>query len=189
MTKIIGFAYRKRVGKDTCAKLLDTVIRVTKPGIKVKKLSFASKLKAICYDLFGWAGLQPGIFYEDDRNAHLRETVLPKLGKSPRQIWIEVGNKMREIYADVWIDNALQGTPNADVLLITDVRFPNECHKVHSLGGKVYNVVRPDAPRGHDLAEISLDDFAEFDGEIINDGSLELLHQKIDKLAMEVLHG
>lgn len=187
MTKIIAFGHRKRVGKDTSAKLLDTILRVERPNIRVVKLSFASKLKDVCYQLFHWAGLKPGIFYEDERNAHLREETLPKIGKSPRQLWIEVGNKMREVYPPTWIDNALYGTPEADILLITDLRFPNEAKKIKELGGKCIKLVRASAPVANDESDAALDGFPEWDQILENHGNMHELHVKIEALAQEVL--
>lgn len=186
MTKIIAFGHRRRTGKDTSAKLLDTILRVERPGIRIIKLSFASKLKQVCYDMFHWDGLKPGIFYEDDRNAHLREEILPRIGKTPRQIWIEVGNKMREIYPSIWIDNALYGTPEADVIIITDLRFKNEAHKIKSLGGRLIKMVRNSAPVSDDPSDTALEDFTDWDRIIENHGNMHDLHGKIETLAEEI---
>jgi len=177
MTKIIAFGHRKRVGKDTAAKFLDTHLRCH--GLRSVKLSFASKLKEVCYSMFHWAGLQPGIFYEDDKNAHLREVVLPLIGKTPRQIWIEVGNKMREVYADVWIDNALLGSGSAQLVIITDLRFANEAKKVHSLGGKIFKITRPDVPVSDDASDCALDGFTGWDGVLENNGDLKAFHELV----------
>jgi hypothetical protein len=187
LTKIIAFAHRRRVGKDTAAKLLDTILRVKKPGIRIAKLSFAAKLKDICHQLFGWAGLQPGIFYEDERNSHLRETILPKIEKSPRQLWIEAGNKMREIYSDVWLDYMLYGMPAVDVLIISDLRFRNEATKVHSLGGQVIKLVRDSAPVSDDTSDCALDGYIDFDKIIENHGDMHDLHSKMETLSEEIL--
>ena len=184
--KIVAFAHRKRVGKDTAAKMLDTILRINNPGIKIAKLSFASKLKDVCFQLFGWAGLMPGIFYEDDRNAHLREVVLPKIGKTPRQIWIEVGNKMREVYADVWIDNALLGA-SADILIITDLRFENEAVKIHALGGRVIKITRQSAPVSDDASDSALDGYNGFDKIISNSGTLHDFNAEMVTLAGEII--
>jgi hypothetical protein len=184
--KIIAFGYKKRAGKDTSAKFLDSFLRVERPGLKVKKVSFASKLKDISWQLFGWAGLQPGIFYETEAGIKIKEVVLPKIGKSPRQIWIEVGNKMREVYQDVWIDQALQGV-TADVLIITDLRFTNEANKIRALGGLISKIIREGLPQGTDPAEIDLDDWADWDFIVLNDGTLTNLHDKIEAIGRELL--
>lgn len=187
MTKIIGFGHRKRVGKDQSAKFLDTHLRCN--AIKSSKLSFASKLKDVCYTLYGWAGLQPGIFYEDEANAHLREVILPDIGMTPREIWIKVGNKLREVYADTWIDAALRTKISADILIVTDVRFPNEVAKIQSLGGHVFKIKRPGVPVSDDASDSALDDFTGWNGIIDNDGDLKVLHGKIKDLGDKVING
>jgi hypothetical protein len=186
--KIVAFAHRKRVGKDTAAKFLDTIIRISRPGFQVKKVSFASKLKDVCYQLYGWDGLQPAIFYEAEQNAHLREIALPTIGKSPRQIWIEAGNKLRDVYSHTWVDYALRGI-KTDVLIITDLRFENEAKKVHELGGKIFKIIRPDVEVSNDASDSALDNYTEWDGILNNDGTLQQFHWKIEKIAEDILHG
>jgi hypothetical protein len=177
--KIVSFGHRKRVGKDTCSKFLDSFLRVERPGLIIKKVSFASKLKDVSYQLFGWAGLRPGIFYESEAGAKIKEEILPKIGKSPRQIWIEVGNKMREIYSEVWIEHALEH-PTADCIIISDLRFINEAQKILSLDGFLYRIDRPGQEQGNDPAEVSLESWKEWTGIIKNDGTLSDLHKKIE---------
>ena len=186
--KILAFGYRKRVGKDTAGKFLDSYLRVERPGLKIKKVSFASKLKDISWQLFGWAGLQPGVYYETEAGVKIKEVVLPKIGKSPRQIWIEVGNKMREVYQDVWIDQALQGI-TADILITTDLRFRNEAAKMKVLGGLVCKIIREGLPQGTDPAEIDLDEWTDWDFVILNDGDLSSLHEKVEAIGKELLNG
>lgn len=188
MTKILAFGYAKRAGKDTCAKFLDSYLRVTRPGLKVKKVSFASKLKDISWQMYGHAGLQPGIFYETEAGAMVKEVVLPKLGKSPRQIWIEVGNKMREVYPDTWLDYALLGGGECDVKIITDLRFPNEGDRVIELGGICYEVDRPGIEKGHDAAEVSLANWGKWHGKVFNAGTLTELCAIIEEVGRELLH-
>lgn len=185
MTKIVAFGHRKRVGKDTAAKFLDTHLRCH--GMRSVKLSFASKLKEVSYLMYHWAGLQPGIFYEDDKNAHLREVVLEKIGKTPRQIWIEVGNKMREVYADTWIDNALLGSGSAELVIITDLRFENEAKKIHSLGGKIFKIIRPGVPVSDDASDSALDGFTRWDAILHNDGDMKAFHELVKSQVGEAI--
>lgn len=187
MHKIIAFGYKKRAGKDTSAKFLDSFLRVSRPGLKVKKVSFASKLKDVSFQLFGWAGLQPGIYYETEAGAKVKEVVLPMIGMSPRDIWIGVGNKMREVYQDVWIDHALRGNQGSDIVIVTDLRFANEAIKVRAQQGLICKIIRDSVPQGTDPAEIDLDSWSEWDFVIINDGTLTDLHARIEAIGKEVL--
>lgn len=185
---IIAFGHRKRVGKDTAAKFLDSFLRVERPGLKVKKVSFAGKLKDICYQLYGWAGLQPGIFYETEVGQKIKEVLLPKIGKSPRDVWITVGNKMREVYAETWIDHALQGT-SADVIIISDLRFPNEATRIHELDGLICKINRNGLEQGSDPAETSLINWFEWDRVIENNGTLSDLNAQMEIIGREILCG
>lgn len=188
--QIAAFGYKKRAGKDTSAKLLDSFLRTERPGLKVKKVSFAAKLKDISWQLFGWAGLQPGIYYETDAGAAVKEVVLPKIGKSPRQIWIEVGNKMREVYPDVWIDHALNGV-SADIIIISDLRFRNEYIKIKQKEGMVIKIIRNDVELGTDPAEVDLDSIPDFEWDIIilNNGTIQDLNTLIEKIGRDLLNG
>ena len=67
--KILAFGHRKSVGKSTASKFLTTHLRCEYPDLKIKEVSFAAKLKDISWQLFGWAGLQRGVYYE----THYRE--------------------------------------------------------------------------------------------------------------------
>lgn len=179
---IIAFGYKKGVGKSTAGKFLNTYLKLEMPDLKVKHISFAAKLKDISFQLYKWAGLKRGIYYETHYQE--KEVVLPKLGLSPREIWIGVGNKMREIYSDTWISFALYGV-SADVLIITDLRFYNEAEAILSAGGIIIKINRPGLPQGTDPAEIDLDSYADYKWNYIidNSGTLQDLNSMIEKIA------
>lgn len=65
-------------------------------------------------------------------------------------------------------------------LVFTDVRFPNEADLIRKHGGKIIRVVRPGLPipeEEHE-SESALDDYA-VDHVLVNDGSVEKLHDRI----------
>lgn len=176
---IIGLGHRKRVGKDTFAGFLDD--ELAKRGYSVYKLAFASAMKSTAADIFGDAGLRDGLHYEV--NPEHREIPLPKIGKTPRQLWIELGNAVREIYPNTWVDivkrvinvAAIRRAVNMAkpcAFIITDVRFPNEAAAVKSWGGVLVKVARPDAPVATDSAEVALDGYHDWDHGVLNDGTL-----------------
>lgn len=181
---IIGLAYKKGVGKDTLASFIDTWIRCNAPDIIIKKISFAAKLKDICYQLYGWAGLQRGIYYETHRDT--KEVMLPGLKMSPRAIWIHVGNALRNIYENTWIDFALIGV-KAEIILITDVRFRNEAEAIKDVGGKVIKINRPTIAQGTDPAEIELDTWHDWDLIVDNNQTLRELNSIAVDLAREIV--
>ena len=183
---IIAFGHRKYSGKDTAAKLLETLIRCENRNVKVVKISFASKLKDVAWQLYWWAGLQQEIFYE--AHPEFKEVILPKLGKTPREIWIELGNKMREIYPATWIDFALHGI-KADIVIITDLRYLNETEAIHKQKGicikieaqerLTANGIKP----GTDVADTALADWTGWNYIVDNNGTMQELGTRIDSLA------
>jgi hypothetical protein len=186
MALIVAFGHRKRTGKDTAAGLLQAHLNRLSP-LKVQQVSFATKLKEISYELFKWGGLQPGPFYEIEANAHLREVVLPLLGKTPRQIWIEVGNLMRQVHPEVWIKNALWADADTDVIIVRDMRYFNEAGEVESQQGLRYKMIRDSAPVSNDVADCNLDTYDRWTELIYNNGSLADLDVKVLELAHKVI--
>ena len=175
---IIAFGYKKMRGKDSSCNFLKDWLSLEKPDLKVKKLGFADKLKDISFQLYGWSGLKPGDYYESHYNQ--KEVVLPLIGMSPREIWIGVGNKLREVYEDTWIKYALYGNVDADVVLIKDLGYPNEGEAVIKAGGFCYRVDRPDQPDiATDGREVSLDGWDGFCGIIKNVGTLRDLYADV----------
>lgn len=177
MSKIIAFGYKKGVGKSTAAKFLSTFLRLQ--GISTKQVSFAAKLKDVSYQLYRWAGLQRGVYYET--HYEQKEITLSLVGKSPRDIWIELGNKVREIYPETWISCALQ-SDKQDFIIITDLRFPNEAQAIKDLGGLLVRIDRPGQVAGTDPAEVSLDSWTDWDKIINNSGTLNDLNQMVERL-------
>ncbi len=182
--KINAFGFKKGVGKDTLGNFLMTNLRCKSPGTKIQHVSFAGKLKDICHQLFGWAGLQRGIYYETHRDK--KEEILPLIGKSPREIWIDVGNKLREVYPNTWLDYALKGV-TADILMITDCGFTNEAVAIREAGGMLCKINRDGLVQGTDARETELDTWTDWDYIVNNDSSYEYLNSVAEKLADRLL--
>jgi len=173
MAKIIAFGHRKETGKSTAAKLLSTHLRCENPELKIVDVSFAAKLKDVSFQLFGWAGLKRGVYYESHYKD--KEIKLP-FGLTPRDIWIATGNKMREIYSDVWIQCALN--VDADFIIISDLRYRNEAAIIRRLSGTLICMNR-DVPKGTDSAEIDLEYWDDWDAIIANNGTLNELSEQV----------
>lgn len=182
--KFIAFGHRKRVGKDTAARFLISDLRIRMPGKKIVKVGFADKVKDVAFQIYSWAGLMPGEFYEDDRHMHLREVVLPKIGKTPRQLWIGVGNGIRQAssYDGTWLDYLLN-TVQADVVVIKDMRFPTEADGIKAAGGVIYKIDRPSEPKVTDGADDPLEDYTGWTGLIKNDTTLNEFHRIITEIS------
>jgi len=174
---IIGFGHRSGVGKDTAAQLLKTHLR--RNGETVEIRGFASELKAQAVQLFGWAGLKDEIFYNNNREK--RNEVLPKLGKTPLELWIEFGEAMRKINPYTWVELVFANAA-ADHILIPDVRHKNEAEIIKHYGGMIIKIER-DVP---DLTIKNIDkilaDYDEWDAVVKNDGTMRELNDKLLEL-------
>ncbi len=179
--KIITFGYKKCVGKNECAKFLGIALKLNCPGTKIVHVSFAEKLKGICYQLFSWADLQPGVYYETHRTE--KEQPLPEMNLSPRDIWVGVGNALRTVYQNTWIKYALKKRDDCDFAIISDLRFKNEANAIRAEDGILVKINRPDIEQGTDPAEVDLDDFDDWNYVIENNGELGDLNKQMVMLA------
>ncbi len=143
--KVIGLGHYSRTGKDSFGNYFMDSMKEYEPKLKVGKKPFAWKLKQICFELYAWDGLREPEFYETKEGEPFRDIVLPTVGKTPVQIWIDMGTPAvrNNVYIDTWIDYLLKSNHGLDVLVIPDVRFPNEVEAIRALGGTLIKVVRP----------------------------------------------
>jgi hypothetical protein len=118
---------------------------------------------------------------------------------SGRQYLQHFGNQARKVFGDTfWIDQVLPDPqryhdedksdrlyellmhryPDVDVLVVTDVRYPNEAERVQDFGGEVWNIVRPEAKSdGHD-SEQPLPSHL-IDRVVLNTGDLDQLDEHV----------
>lgn len=126
----------------------------------------------------------------------MRGETLPVVGKSPRQIWVELGNAMRAIYPDIWVDTlfedyALSTPAGGSVLIIPDVRFPNEVKAIRERGGILVKVTAPGVPEDTDGADDVLADYDGWDFTIANDFTERTINRHAEDMAQiikEKLH-
>lgn len=186
MTIFISFGHRKRVGKDTAARFLSSYLRMNRKGSNIQAQGFADKGKAMCHELYAWAGLQSAQYYED--HSEEKELVLPAIGLSPRQIYINFMSKaVREnVYDLTWIKYLLHSV-SCDICIVKDLRFPVEADMIHEHGGYVFKIDRDDAPNDSDLADDALINYTLWDGIIENNGTLHEFNTKIEELGQKLL--
>lgn len=113
---------------------------------------------------------------------------------SGRQYLQQFGNNMRLLLGDeVWINAVLppvtgpftyqtalrQMYPDVDVLIIADVRYPNEARRIQALEGVNWEVIRPGCePDGH-ISEVPLPrDY--IDWQISNSGDISNLSHEVE---------
>lgn len=185
MTLIIGIGHKKRSGKDLFASYLQE--ELLQYG-RVTKRSFADPIKEIAYSIFSMYNLGDKDFYE--KNPEERKAPLEGIGKTPRQLWIELGSAVRSIHEGVWID-MMFGFGNElhppIAMIIPDVRFPKEVEAVKSRGGILIKVKRDSTDYVDDEADCALDDFNGWDYILLNNGDNKFaLKLQAKRLAGEI---
>jgi hypothetical protein len=141
---IIGIGHYSRTGKDTFANGLIDALNDLDPGLRVGRRSFATKLKEVTSELYGWAGLRGEAYYNRPEHEHERDVVLPALGMTPVDIWVKFGTPAvrEQVYDLTWVDYLLKTDHGLDVIVIPDVRFPNEVRAIQETGGHLIKIVR-----------------------------------------------
>ncbi|AYV83556.1 MAG: deoxynucleoside monophosphate kinase [Hyperionvirus sp.] len=193
LPNIIGVTGLKFNGKDTIADYLCERYGYT-------RVAFADPLKEICGTLFGFSREQ---LYGD-----LKEVADPEwFDVTPRKILQFVGTELfRENMSklhlsfrdEFWllcakkkINDLLSKDPNVRVV-VSDVRFPNECAMIAKLGGVVVRVTRPSINITTDLhSSEKCIPTLEVSSELFNTGTVPDLHKLVDKYIkqLSIAHG
>jgi hypothetical protein len=176
MHPIIGITGNMRHGKDTLGLYYIN-------NCKYIKMSFAGPLKYACQEIFDLSN--------DQIDGDKKDNIDDYWGVTPRAILQYVGTELfrdqmekllPDIGKDVWIKTMdkkikkiLKG--GAKGVVITDVRFENEAKLIKSLGGIVIKVVRPASNTIHSHSSEKL--LFDVDYTVINDGSIQHLHNKL----------
>jgi hypothetical protein len=187
----VGLGHYKRTGKDTFANALVASLYGRQPTLKVIKRSLAWKLKQICFELYAWAGLREPEFYETPEGERLREVVLPAIGKSPRQIWIDFGTPaVREkVYDRTWLDYLFKSKHDADIVIVPDVRFLNEITTMETMNAALIKVVRPGYGPGKNRPDRELLGYRGWHNVIGEEGTMQSLQRWADRYAAWITGG
>jgi len=174
---IIGFGHRKQRGKDTCADYLVKTRGFTKK-------SLADSLRVAAVAIFG-------IPMEDFLDPMIKEQINPKWNMSPRQILSLMGTEgMRNVFGeDIWVDSLFNSLDkDTKLLVVPDVRFPNEARAIKERNGYVIRVDREheeDESKIHS-SDLALLDYKDWDFIVDNNMSFDTTYYQIDYI-MRVL--
>lgn len=177
---LIGLSGKKRSGKNTVADfMLEWAEEYNFPA---RQQAFADKLKMSAARAFGFVDPDESMSFCED----LKETGTIAVSSSSfnfevsgRQFLQWYGTEAhRQIFDDrFWIQQLLPENMDHEneLVVITDVRFPNEAEAIRVAGGDIIRVVRLDSeePDAH-LSEQALSDSL-VDIEILNDSNLDSL--------------
>lgn len=176
---IIGLSGYAQTGKDTIAKHL-----VENYGFK--RIAFADPIREALYKLdpiisdivdLPHVGIANAV---DNIGWELLKQSSPQVRRLLQRMGTEVGRNM--FGTDFWVYQAFKDVSSQSQVVFTDVRFPNEFHHIKSHFGKVFRVEKPgiSAVNAH-VSEMALDNY-NFDGVILNNGSIEELNVQIDSI-------
>ena len=174
MLRFIGFGHRRQMGKDSAAHQLRFLMDTRHQHVRVECKAFADPIYETCNKLYGWDGFANKAYY--DICPEKKNILLPTIGKTPRELLIDVGTPAfrDNVWRETWVEYMMHLYPRGldRLILITDVRFPNEMAAIKREGGFCIKVTRPGIPLSNDVADTALEG-AEFDAEILNDGNLD----------------
>jgi len=192
MTYIIGVGHRSGHGKDTFANFFvehfNNLFKDTLHGLKIRKLSWAWKLKDACFQLYKHLGLREPEFYETDEGRKLRNIKLPCIGLTPVEIWIKFGSYgVRDHVWDLtWVEWVKHNNTDVDVIINGDTRFPVEIPYCDF----TIKIVNPKIPNREG---VSVDDklahYLSWNLIVMNDGTKEDLSDKAKQVCHQLFSG
>jgi len=100
-------------------------------------------------------------------------------GVTWRDLLIGLGEGMREVDPEYWIEAEDQNLMPGNNYIFTDVRRYNEAAYIKSRGGILINVHRPNIDRGKDQPEVELDNFNGWDIKLDNSKDLSYLYDQL----------
>lgn len=196
MNYCLGLSGQKQTGKDTAAQILIPILS-EEMSKKFVRAAFADEVKRILC-LFSYqdanTGNRPRVVPEFIEEYKERADFIPGGWKmNVRQALINIGDRFREIYPEIWMDLVLCNPKNK---VITDVRYENEAWAIRQNSrGFLVRIVRPELENNiNDKSETSLlkyDKMVEgkegpiniegvpYNYILRNDGSLERYEQKV----------
>ena len=190
---IIGLGHMRNVGKDVAKNVIyQTFVDARKHGGRnptVHSGAFAEALYETCENLYGWAGMQSKAFYDTDEGREVKEVVLPLVGKSPRKLLIDLGMAVREnVCEETWLKRGLN--VGCDVLILSDMRFPNEAQAIREADGVLIKITRPSLGGFNlpaDDPDVQVVGWNDWDFHIVNQDTLEGFEEYVRQYTLDHL--
>ena len=173
--RLIGFAHRAQVGKDTAAN-----------AAGLDRFAFADKIRLLILQLNPYikqAGAHLLDLYDEEAGWQQLKCEYHEI----RQYLQELGAGGRDIIdPNLWITSLLGDVDYFRGVgrdcAITDVRYPNEAEIILARGGELIRIDRPGVTRLDHPSECALDDWSDWDHVIENDGTLGEFEDKVRAL-------
>lgn len=185
---ILGIGCESGTGKDTvCMLLIDYLRSRNMKGLNIVREGFADRLYDLCFAFYSWAGFKSRQHYA--MNPKDKELILPLLGKCPRQILIDVSNKLNEYDPDMFL-NAIAKNKNFHLKIVPDTRRPWEFDALYNNpDAYLLRITRPgiDSQWEMDVCLKTEPYLSKWHKTICNDGDLACLNQKVKDFADEIV--
>jgi hypothetical protein len=169
---LVGIGFETGVGKSSVSYMLS-------PHLGLPVTSFALRIKNVSSLLYHYSGLRDYSYYE--HNIEEKEKILPEIGKTPRQIWNQIGGKLKEIDPNIWTNSMPLNC------IVMDVRLKNEYDWVRKNNGILIRVTRPLVTRPLVFENNKDMQVLEWDYYIQNNGSLKKLAFDVEELSKRIL--
>lgn len=116
--------------------------------------------------------------------------IIPAIGVSARHLMRTLGTEWgREcVHPELWLRCWEKKIKEQKKVVVDDVRFPNEAKLILQNGGQMWKVTRPGLPGPNELdhaSEGSLNEWTGFQREIVNDGCLGVLAERVQAAYQE----
>lgn len=175
--RILGIHGKKGSGKSTLAIGLQRHLGWERVVVR----PLAAPIKEMCVDVLG---LDPASVYGTDeqknRPTHVRWHQMGVAGDgtamSGRQVMQELGTRVFRglVGEDVWLQCLLRRVARLDahaaLVVVDDVRFPNEVSGIQAAGGRVVSLTRSALGGDPHVSETALDGYVGFDAVVDNAG-------------------
>jgi hypothetical protein len=157
------------------------------PKMRVVRGNIGDYVKAAAYETFKIFGLKQSSFYDSDSGRKARLVPLPVIWKTPLELWIETANFIHGVHPLTNIEALFAILPpDADVVIIGDMRRRHETEWLKARGAYLVNVERPGRlPISNiDTELVGYDGWNDW---IKNDGDLSELEPKVKVICERIL--
>lgn len=186
---ILGIGVESGVGKDTFAMFLIDYLRSRKiKNLNIIREGFADRLYDLAYAFYGWAGFKSRQHYMINPGDKL--IVLPKLGKAPKQILIDLSHKLTEYDQYFALNAVVQDTTGFHLKIVPDVRRPTEFDALDAnKNAFLLRITKPGVDSKWDMDQILRKSpyLERWHATIDNDGDLGILNQKAMEFGEKVV--
>jgi hypothetical protein len=187
---ILGIGNESGVGKDTFSMFLIDYLRSRKiKSLNITREGFADRLYDFCYAVYSWAGFKSRQHYI--LNPQDKEIILPKLGKCPRQILIDISNLFQSHYdPNIFMNAVVNDGSGFHLKIVPDLRRPREFEALRANpSAYLLRITKPDVDSKWEMdTELKTPPYLERWHETIsNDGDLNVLNSKAMEFAERIV--